>query len=328
LPVSAYSRMKYFRKPQRVGTILDSHVWEMRMAQVVGVDVFAAMEAAPPLTWYKDAIDCAWDCAEQGYPVEVGCGAVMGGTGPATIAGALVQSNAEILSGIVLVELIHPGAGILANSFVFAQNMRTGSPAAGGIEVSLFQVAFNQMWRGRYNLPTMLGACGPSTSKRIDVQLGYEKGVSSTLAAVSGASVINVHGGISIELSYHPIHSILDDDLAGMLGRFVRGAAVSPDTLALNLIEAVGPIPGQYLDSDHTHDWWRKEHYLPKVLDRSGYPDWLAGGKKSALELARARMAKILASHHPEEELSAEQLRELDDLLEQADRHYKNLSPV
>ena len=325
LPFSAYSRMKYFSKPQRVGSILNSHQWEMRMAQVAGVDVFAAMEAAPPLTWYKDAIDCAWDCAEAGFPVEVGCGCVMGGTGPATLAGALVQSNAEMMSGIVMVELIRPGTGILANSFVFAQNMRSGSPAAGGIEVSLFQVAFNQMWRGKYNLPTMLGACGPSTSKRIDVQLGFEKGVSSTLAAVSGASVINLHGGISIELTYHPVQSILDDDLAGMLGRYAGGVAVNHDTLALDLIESIGPIPGQYMDSEHTRDWWRKEHYLPRVMDRSGYPDWLAGGKRSALELALAKMEKILATHHPEQDLSDEQLRELDNIYAAADQHYKNL---
>jgi len=86
------------------------------MAEVAGVDVFAAMEAAPPLSWYGDAIDCAWACAEAGFPVEVGCGCVMGGTGPATISGALVQSNAEIMSGIVMVQLIHAGTGILSNS--------------------------------------------------------------------------------------------------------------------------------------------------------------------------------------------------------------------
>ncbi|MGD0876589.1 MAG: trimethylamine methyltransferase family protein [Anaerolineales bacterium] len=325
LPVSAYSRMKYFTKPQRVGTILNSHIWEIHMAEVVGIDVFGAMEAAPPLTWYKDAIDCAWACAEQGYPVEVGCGCVMGGTGPATQAGALVQSNAEILSGIVLVELIRPGTGILANSFVFAQNMRSGLPVAGGIEVSLFQVAFNQIWRGKYNLPTMLGACGPSNSKRIDIQLGYEKGVSSTLAAISGASVINLHGGISVELTYHPVQSILDNDLAGMLGKLVKGITVTPETLALDLIQVVGPMPGHYLNTKHTRDWWKKEQYLPQVMDRTGYPDWLAGGKKSALDLARAKMEKILATHHPEQELSQEQERELDRILNEASAYYKEL---
>jgi trimethylamine--corrinoid protein Co-methyltransferase len=324
LPVSCWSRMKYFTKPNRVGSSQESHIWEIQMAQALDVDVFAAMEAAPPLTWYGDAIDCAWACAEAGYPVEVGCGCVMGGTGPATIAGALVQSNAEIMSGIVLVQLIRPGTGILSNSFVFAQNMRTGAPAAGGIEVSLFQVAFNQMWRGKYNIPTMLGACGPSTSKSIDFQIGYEKGISSVLAAVSGASVVNVHGGMHIELTYHPAQAVLDDDILGMIGRFLAGVRVNHETLATDVIEEVGPIPGFFLAHPHTREWWQKEQYLPKVADRLSYPDWLGSGKKSALDLARERAAEIVATHEPTPPLPPGKEEELDRILEEAKAYYKN----
>jgi trimethylamine--corrinoid protein Co-methyltransferase len=323
LPVSCWSRMKHFTKPQRVGAAAESHIWEIQMAQVVGIDIFAAMEAAPPLTWYGDAIDCAWACAEAGYPVEVGCGCVMGGTGPATIAGALAQSNAEIMSGIVMVQLIRPGTGILSNSFVFAQNMLTGAPAAGGIEVSLFQVAFNQMWRGKYNTPTMLGACGPSTSKIIDFQTGQDKGISSILAAVSGASVVNVHGGISIELTYHPVQSVLDDDLAGAVGRFIQGVGVNDDTLALDVIQEVGPIPGHFLGTKHTRDWWKKEHFVPKSADRLSYPDWLHRDKRSCLDNARARVERILETHRPSKPLAEAEEVQLDKILEEARLYYK-----
>jgi len=321
LPVSCWSRMKYFSKPQRVGAAVESHIWEMQMAEVAGVDVFAAMEAAPPLSWYGDAIDCAWACAEAGFPVEVGCGCVMGGTGPATISGALVQSNAEIMSGIVMVQLIHAGTGILSNSFVFAQNMRTGSPAAGGIEVSLFQVAFNQMWRGKYNVPTMLGACGPVSSKSIEFQTGYEKGISSVLAAISGASVVNVLGGISVELTYHPVQSVLDDDIAGMIGRFIDGIGVDHEMLAIDVIQQVGPIPGHFLGHQHTREWWQKEHYLPNVADRSSYPEWLSQGKKGALENARERMDDILANY--EQTLPEAKEEELDRILAEAEAYYR-----
>jgi trimethylamine--corrinoid protein Co-methyltransferase len=322
LPVSCWSRMKYFTRPSRVGAASESHIWEIQMAQAAGVDVFAAMEAAPPLTWYGDAIDCAWACAEAGYPVEVGCGCVMGGTGPATIAGALVQSNAEIMSGITLVQLVRPGTGILSNSFVFAQNMRTGSPAAGGIEVSLFQAGFNQLWRGKYNIPTMLGACGPSSSQLIDFQSGYERAIATSLAAVSGASVINLFGGMHVELTYHPAMSVLDDDIAGMMGRFVEGIAVTPDTLATEVIEKVGPIPGHYLNTKHTRDWWKKEQTIPKVADRLSYPEWLASGKKSALENARERVEQILATHQPAPSLTESQENDLDRILEDARQYY------
>ncbi len=324
LPTSAWSRMKYFSKPSRVGSTVGSHIWEMQMADVVGMDVFAAMEAAPPLTWYGDAIDCAWACAERALPVEVGCGAVMGGTGPATIAGTLVQSMAEMMSGIVLVQLINPGNGILANSFVFAMNMVTGAPAAGGIEVSLFQVAFNQLWRGKYGIPTMLGGSGPSSSEIIDVQLGFEKGIGASLAAVSGASVINMHGGIHVELTYHPVQSIIDDDIAGKLGRYVEGILVNHDTLALDVIREVGPIPGNFLRSKHTINWWKKEHHLPKVSDRVSYHNWIRSGKKSILENAKEKMDAMLAVYEQDPPLSDQQNEDLDRILEEARNYYKS----
>lgn len=322
LPVSAWSRMKYFSKPQRVGSSMESHIWEMQMADVVGIDVFAAMEAAPPLTWYGDAIDCAWACAERGLPVEVGCGAVMGGTAPATLAGTLVQSLAEMMAGIMMVQLINPGTGILANSFVFALNMMTGSPAAGGIEVSLFQAAFNQLWRGKYNIPTMIGACGPSSSELIDVQLGFEKGISASLAAVSGASIINMHGGIHVELTYHPVQSIIDDDIAGMLGRFVQGIEVNHDTLALDIIHEVGPIPGHYLRNKHTLTTWKKEHFLPAVSDRLSYHDWIKQGKKTILENAKEEMETMLAAYEADPPLTDSQNADLDRILEDARAYY------
>ena len=324
LPTSAWSRMKYFSKPSRVGSTVDSHIWEMQMADIVGIDVFAAMEAAPPLTWYGDAIDCAWACAERGLPVEVGCGAVMGGTGPATIAGTLVQSMAEMMSGIVLVQLINPGNGILANSFVFAMNMVTGAPAAGGIEVSLFQVAFNQLWRGKYGIPTMLGGSGPSSSEIIDVQLGFEKGIGASLAAVSGASVVNMHGGIHVELTYHPVQSIIDDDIAGKLGRYVEGILVNHETLALDVIREVGPIPGNFLRSKHTINWWKKEHHMPKVSDRVSYHEWIRSGKKSILENAKEKMNAMLASYEQDPPLSDQQNEDLDRILEEARNFYKS----
>jgi trimethylamine---corrinoid protein Co-methyltransferase len=328
LPVSCYHRMKYFTKPNRIGSSMESHIWELQMAQALGVDVFAAMEAAPPLTWYGDAIDCAWACAEAGLPVEVGCGAVMGGTGPATIAGTLVTANAEIISGIVMCQLVQPNTPILANSFVFAQNMRTGSPVAGGIEVSLFQVAFNQMWRGKYNIPTMLGACGPSSAEVIGFQMGYEKGISSTLAAVSGASVVNVHGGMHVELTYHPVQSILDHDIAGMIGRYLEGIKITDETLATDVINEVGPIPGSFLIHKHTRDWWQEEHFLPEVADRKSYPEWIKGGKKNDVENAIDKMEKILATHESDPALTATQEEDLDRIIRDAAKYYVSKSII
>jgi trimethylamine--corrinoid protein Co-methyltransferase len=168
----------------------------------------------------------------------------------------------------------------------------------------------------------MLGACGPSSSQLIDIQCGYERGISTSLAAVSGASVINLFGGIHVELTYHPALSVLDDDIAGMMGRFVEGIAVNQETLAVDIIEKVGPIPGHYLTEKHTREWWKKEHFIPKAADRLSYPEWIAAGKKSALENARERVEQILASHQPTPPLTAGQEEDLDRILDEARRYY------
>lgn len=321
LPTSCWSQMKYFAKPVRVGQASESHIWGIQMAQTLGVDIIAAMESAPPLTWYKDAIDCAWDCAEAGYPVEVGCGAVLGGTGPATLSGGLVASNAEMLSGIVMVQLVRPGSGILANAFVFPQNMRTGAPGFGRIGVSLFNVMFNQMWRGKYNAPTMFGSSGCGASKQIDYQLGYEKSIATVLTAISGASIINYLGGLTGELSYHPALSVLDNDVAGMIGRFIEGVDVTDETLVIDLIEKVGPIPGFYLGEAHTRQWWPKEQFVPLASDQLTYPEWIANGKKSALVYAKERVEEILAGY--EHTLPEDKEEALDRILAEAEQYYR-----
>jgi trimethylamine--corrinoid protein Co-methyltransferase len=103
-----------------------------------------------------------------------------------------------------------------------------------------------------------------------------------------------LHLGVSSELSAHPVQAILDDDIAGMVARFVGGEDMSDDALAVDLIQAVGPIPGHYLSRPHTRKWWRREQFIGTTTDSLSYPEWLAGGKKTALDHAQARMREIL----------------------------------
>lgn len=321
LPVSTWSRMKYFSKISRIGASVDSHIFEIQMAQTLGVDVYGACECSPPLTFGADAVECAIACAEHGFPVEVGCGGVMGATHPVTIAGALAVAMAECLAGIVLVQAVRPGSKVIVNSFDLPQNMRSGAPAFGAIGISMFQAAWNQLWRQLYNIPTMNGGVGPSSAKLIDYQCGYERTLGITLSVLSGAHVINTVGGLSGELSYHPVLSVLDDDLIGMLERFAQGVTVDDETLAVDLIDATGPMPGHYLGTEHTRKFWRSEGFMPLAADWLSYSEWLTGGQRTSLELAEARAAKLLRDYKPT--LSPEQDASLDAILEDARQHYR-----
>jgi trimethylamine--corrinoid protein Co-methyltransferase len=154
----------------------------------------------------------------------------------------------------------------------------------------------------------------------MDFQCGYEKAVTALASALAGINLVSMHGGVYGELTFHPVQAILDDDLAGLIGRFIEGVTVTADTLALDLIEAVGPIPGTYIDQAHTRRWWKEEQFMPRVADWTTYSDWIQSGGKGAVDCARERMRQILATHEfvP---LSDEQLRDMDRVLKEAREH-------
>lgn len=308
-------------KVLKTGYSKDSEIFTIQMAQAIGADAMVSCMASPPLTYYTDAIESLYRGLEAEFPVTILSGGVMGGSLPATIAGAIVANNAELIAGVVLAQLIRPGAKVIVQNFVFPQNMRSGIPAFGSIECSLHNVIFNQYFR-RFGVPTYFVNTGPVSSKIPDFQCGCEKTFLGILTALSGAHIILLCGSLFGELIFHPVQAILDDDLSGMIRRFLQGVNVDEESLALDLIKKVGPIPGHYLDKEHTRVLWKKEHFVPKVSDRLSLPEWVATGKKTALDNAKKRMKEILETHKPIQ-LSPNQEDDLKRILEEARKYYK-----
>jgi trimethylamine--corrinoid protein Co-methyltransferase len=319
-PVSTASRMKYSTKVSRTSQVMDSEIWDIKMAEVTGTDVLGDMEASPPLTYYENTVNSAFRFGKTDFPVFIASGPVMGGTAPATFAGSTITNNAEIIAGIVLMQLISPGKGVIASHFVFPMNMETGQPGFGSVEITLHDSMFNQIFR-KYGIPT--ASCNPyaSSAKTIGFQNGYERMLLSLTAALSGANFIILHGGVHGELTFHPVQAVLDDEIARIVGRYIEGVNVSDETLAIDLVEEVGPIPGMYLDKEHTRKWWKEEFLLPKVADRLPYPQWIKEGRKTAVDNAKARVEEIIATHEPMP-LSKEQNKEIDEILKEAKMYY------
>ncbi len=98
---------------------------------------------------------------------------------------------------------------------------------------------------------------------------------------------------------------------------------VNDETIALDLIEEIGPIPGHFLITEHTRKYFDKEGFFPKAADQLPYEEWKEKGRKDALQLARERMADIL-SNHKCEPLPEDQDREIENILNKAREFYKN----
>jgi len=299
----------------------DIDMFTIKMAKAIGTEIFANPNTSSPLTYYTDQVNACFLAAEYDLPSMIWDGATSGGTAPASTAGAVVLSNAELIPYIVLMQLLKPGARVSVANLVLAQNMINGSPAFGEIGVSLHNVAFNQVWR-RYGIPTVCSSCGPTSSKRIDFQLGYQKMMPALISAISGSSVLQLYSSIYGEITAHPIQAILDDDIAGMIGRFVEGIDVSYEALAIDLINEVGPIPGHYLGKAHTRKWWKKEQFEPKSADRLTYPEWLKVGKKSCIDYAKERMEEILSTHKVDPPLTNNQENDIESILKEARQYY------
>jgi trimethylamine--corrinoid protein Co-methyltransferase len=297
-----------------------SEIFSIRIIKATGGEAFGIAHPASPLSYYPEALEALFRFTEAGFPMHAGSGLIMGATGPATIAGSTVSNNAEVLALVVLIQLARPGTRLIANDFVHAQDMRSGAPAFGDIASSLHVAAFHQICRW-YGIPSCTSLTGVSSSKRIDFQLAYEKTIPTLLAALAGSNIVDLHSAINAELTAHPVQAIMDDDIAGMIGRFLEGVEVNDETLALDLIEEVGPIPGQFLDKAHTRKWWRQEQYTPQTTDRLSYPEWLQNGKRSAIDYAKEKHEEILATHKPTP-LTAEQEAEIEAILEEQEEYY------
>jgi trimethylamine---corrinoid protein Co-methyltransferase len=321
IPAGVALHLKYCGKHQAAACSNDNEIFTIQMAKTLGHEFSATIGSSPPLTWSEKAIEAAFRIGESKFPLSTVDGAMMGGTGPATPVGSVVLSNAEQLAMIVLIQLLNPGHRVLIGHFSAPLNMKSGSPAFGQIGASISNTIFNQMWR-HYRIPFSNGSPGYVNAKTMDYQAGYEKGIAGFISGLSGAHLMLFHFGVSSEVTAHPVQAILDEDIAMMIGRFLKGEEISQETIAAELIQQVGPIPGHYLSRPHTMKWFRKEQCIPKSADTLAYSDWIQKGKKNAIDYARERMEEILAKEE-QSYITPSQEADIEKILREAEEYYR-----
>jgi trimethylamine--corrinoid protein Co-methyltransferase len=319
-PESLASRLRNSTKCVCTNSNNNSDVFDIEMAQALGIELLGSGLISPPLTISGPSVEADFRFAEADFPIRICSGPIMGATTPVTIAGSTIIHNAEIIAQVVLTQLIKPGIRLAVKDFIFPVSMRTGAPVFGTVETVLHNAVFHQMFQ-KYDIPRASTNSYPS-AKLPDYQCGYEKATSILSAAVSGANYTEPYGGVHGELTHHPLQSILDNDLAGMIGRYIEGVTVNNETMAIDLIQEVGPIPGHFLGKKHTRNWWKQEWFVPEVADRLTYPEWLVTGKKTCIDYAREKMENILATHNPTP-LTPSQEQDVERILEEAREYYK-----
>jgi trimethylamine--corrinoid protein Co-methyltransferase len=107
---------------------------------------------------------------------------------------------------------------------------------------------------------------------------------------------------------------VIDDEICGMVKRIKKAYAINADTLAYDVVKAVGP-GGHFLDQDHTFEHFRSEFYQPMISNRDYFDSWQAGGSKQILETANKKVKQILAGYSAPD-LPAEADRDLKRFIE------------
>lgn len=297
----------------------DADIWVIKVAQATNQEITGNATSAPPLTWGEGIITSTLRYIEAGFPVLPISGLNFGANSPATIAGSLVLNNAELLSMIVLTQAVSPGHRCWVSNYSQPLDMRTSQPILGAIEKGLCGMAFAQMWR-HYGLPSN---CMVSSDAKVpDYQCGYEKAMSLVIQSLSGYNMLAAAGVVYDELMHSPIVTVIDSDIIGMIGRLLEGIKVTDETLAVDLIKQVGPIPGHFLNTAHTRKWWKQELFMPKLADRQSHPEWVNAGSKNIIQRAKERTKEILATHEPTP-LPEDQDKAVGEILEEARSYFR-----
>ena len=250
-----------------------------------------------PMVMEVTYTDFLIELSRRGLPVAVPSEPLAGATAPVTLAGTITINNVESLGGLVLSQLINKGNPTLYGTTSSIIDMKTGTYIAGNMESALINACCAQMAQ-HYSIP-LYATGGMSDSKVPDCQAGYESAATAMVVALAGANYIHDAFGLlefCTTLSYEKM--IMDNEIAGMALRAVRGVEVNRNTIAADIISEVGP-GGHFLSHLHTAKNVRKEFFIPTVADRLPRKEWEAEGAKDAAERARLEAGRILAGHKP-----------------------------
>ncbi|GBC86981.1 hypothetical protein HRbin12_00981 [bacterium HR12] len=254
------------------------------------------LNSVSPLLFNPETLQKLFVAADRGMPVCCQAAPQVGATGPVTVAGTLVVAAAETLAGLVLAELRRPGTPFVSGTVPFVMDMRYGTVTAGGPDGVRFLMAMGQLCR-RWGLPSV-GMTFGGDSKDADEQAAAEVAWYGLGAVLAGIDMIFDAGCIEGGLLFSPELLVIADEFVGASRRLVRPLEVSEETIALDVIRAVGP-GNVFLGEAHTLKHFR-ELWSPRVLSWEGRQPWEEAGSKTLRERARERVFHVWETHRPE----------------------------
>jgi trimethylamine--corrinoid protein Co-methyltransferase len=248
-------------------------------------DVFdGTVYLQPPLKLGRhEAYQVEW-FLEKGLRVGIGDMYAMGASAPATLAGAVTLNLAEQFALRIINWALFNDTNFHLHASIAPMDMRTMVHAFGRPEMAVANVMTVQL--ARHYLASFGGHAALTDAKLPSPESGAQKAMTGAVTLLAGGSLWVDAGLLSMDEIYSPIQLILDDELVSALKRFVADFEISEESIGLETILEAGP-GHQYLAEDHTAQYFRKEHWQPKMWTRTMLAPWLEEGSK--LDIDRAR---------------------------------------
>ena len=251
-----------------------------------------------PLRYGEDAAGVTLECIRLGIPINAIVAAMSGATAPATPAGFLVQSTAETLAALVLVNLFAPGFPMIFSNWPLVIDLRSGAFCGGGGEISMMNAGAAQIGR-HLGLPSGVAA-SMSDAKAVDAQMGMEKGLAALAAGLAGANMVYESSGMMASLLGASFEAfVADDEMLSHIYRMLRGIEVDRDSLGFETIREAVSGDGHFLGAAQTMAAMQRDYFYPSLADRDEPRTWADAGANDLQTRAKARAGEILAGHFP-----------------------------
>jgi trimethylamine---corrinoid protein Co-methyltransferase len=234
--------------------------------------------------------------AAQGQLMIVTPFTLAGAMAPVTIPGALTLAHAEALFGIVLTQLVRPGAPVMYGSCTSNVDMKSGSPAFGTPEYAKAAFGAGQLAR-HINVPWR---CSSATAANApDAQAAYESQMSLWGALLGGCHfVLHAAGWLEGGLTASYEKFILDVEMLQMFAELFQPVPADAEEIGIEAVAEVGP-GGHFFAAAHTMQRYRDAFYAPLVSDWRNFGAWADAGAKTATERAGVLWRETLAAFQP-----------------------------
>lgn len=216
----------------------------------------SATNPISPLSFDKGAVEAQVEFAKAGIPILCHSMSMSGMSAPVTIAGTIVNLNAENLASIVISQCASPGAPHIYGSCSMPANMRTGEINMSAPEGLLLSAAAGQMAR-RYGRPCMvsnwgMGRNGPGIKVSFSEAFAYAASVFASTDLVSGIGGLDCSKGCSLE------QMVLDSYIWDNFRSFLRDFRINEEAIALDVMKEVGH-GNSFISHPHTAKNLRRE---------------------------------------------------------------------